>query len=125
MPIYQYRCPTCGRREDGFARVSDRHLSAPLCLGHGQMGLEIMPTYVQADIAPYRAVVNDIKTGKPPVIGGRKQHREFLKRNRLVEAGPPKDTSRMQRIIKTDADRRSLREQMRPVVTQALRRGRA
>lgn len=47
----------------------------------------IMPTMVQADIQPYRAVAIDIKTGKPPVIESRKQHREFLLRNDLVEVG--------------------------------------
>ena len=47
----------------------------------------IMPTMVQADIQPYRAVAVDVKTGKPPIIESRKQHREFLLRNDLVEVG--------------------------------------
>ena len=34
-----------------------------------------------------KAVAVDVATGKPPVIGGRRQHREFLKRNHYVEVG--------------------------------------
>ncbi len=39
------------------------------------------------DIEPYKAVAVDKTTGKPPVIGGRRQHREFLKRNGYHEVG--------------------------------------
>lgn len=47
----------------------------------------IMPTMVQADIQPYRAVVVDKETGRYPEIHSRKQHREFLARNDYVEVG--------------------------------------
>ena len=40
------------------------------------------------DIEPYRAVASDIACGgKRPVISGRRQHREFLRRNGYVETG--------------------------------------
>lgn len=40
------------------------------------------------DIDPYRAVGADVACGdKRPVIGGRRQHREFLRRNGYVEVG--------------------------------------
>ena len=40
------------------------------------------------DIEPYQAVGGDIANGgKPPKIGGRRQHREFLKRNGYIEVG--------------------------------------
>lgn len=40
------------------------------------------------DIDPYRAVGADVAAGnKRPVIGGRRQHREFLSRNGYVEVG--------------------------------------
>ena len=40
------------------------------------------------DIDPYRAVASDIAAGgKRPVIAGRRQHREFIKRNGYVEVG--------------------------------------
>jgi hypothetical protein len=41
-------------------------------------------TYVTPDIAPYRAVAGD-KAGE--MINSRREHREFLKRNRFVEVG--------------------------------------
>lgn len=42
---------------------------------------------VMPDLAEYRAVAVDKDTGKRPVIGGRRQHREFLSRNGYVEIG--------------------------------------
>jgi hypothetical protein len=48
------------------------------------MVLEIMPTMVTPDIAPYKAVAGD-RAGE--YITSRAQHREFLKRNRFVEVG--------------------------------------
>jgi hypothetical protein len=40
------------------------------------------------DIEPYRPVASDVAhDGKRPVIGGRRQHREFLKRNGYTEVG--------------------------------------
>lgn len=41
---------------------------------------------VMGDIDPYRAVAADVD-GKRHVIGGRRQHREFLKRNNYTEVG--------------------------------------
>jgi hypothetical protein len=42
---------------------------------------------VISDIAPYRASAADKATGKRPVIGGRRQHREFLQNNGYRELG--------------------------------------
>lgn len=39
------------------------------------------------DIEPYQAVAVDVATGKPPRIGSRSEHREFLKRNGYLEVG--------------------------------------
>lgn len=39
------------------------------------------------DIEPYRAVASDVKLGDKPVISGRAQHREFLRRNGYIEVG--------------------------------------
>lgn len=58
---------------------------------------------VMSDIIPYRAVAVD-HTGKRPIIGGRRQHREFLRDNGYVELGndyaPPRreELSRPERI---------------------------
>jgi putative FmdB family regulatory protein len=87
MPIYRFRCMTCQIESDEFRKVDSRD-DAPDCpRGHGLMIRRLMPTMVQADIQPYRAVCVDKETGKLPVIQSRKQHREFLRRNDYVEVG--------------------------------------
>lgn len=46
------------------------------------------PRGIISDIEPYRAAASDVACdGKRPVIGGRRQHREFLRRNGYVEVG--------------------------------------
>lgn len=58
---------------------------------------------VMGDIDPYRAVAADVD-GKRHVIGGRRQHREFLARNNYTEVGneyvrpKPFELSRNERI---------------------------
>jgi hypothetical protein len=65
---------------------------------------------IMSDIAPYRTAATDVATGRRAVIGGRRQHREFLRRNGYVELGndyvPPQreEMSRAERIT----DRRVL-----------------
>lgn len=48
------------------------------------MQLQIVASYVIPDIEPYKAMGGDM-SGKH--ITSRRQHREFLKRNRFVEVG--------------------------------------
>lgn len=67
------------------------------------------------DIDPYRAAAADKQSGKRPVIGGRRQHREFLQRNGYVELGndgarnrTPGDTSTRQERV--DAIKRAMGE---------------
>ena len=68
-------------------------------LSTGAAGPQIM-----SDIAPYRTAATDVATGQRAVIGGRRQHREFLRRNGYVELGndyvPPQreEMSRTERI---------------------------
>lgn len=82
MPLYVYECGHCGDTTEQVNTVSERHTGAPTC--HGVMRLTIQPAYVTPDIAPYIAVAGD-RMGKP--ITSRKEHREFLKRNRFIEVG--------------------------------------
>jgi hypothetical protein len=59
---------------------------------------------IMSDIAPYRTAATDVATGKRAVIVGRRQHREFLRRNGYVEIGndyvPPRheELSRAERV---------------------------
>lgn len=65
-------------RADEFGMVP-KHLAEPLNES------ERAPMVI-GDIEPYRAVAAD-QNGKRPVIGGRRQHREFLQRNGYQEIG--------------------------------------
>lgn len=64
-----------------------KHLAAPLIDGRPA-------PMVMRDIDTYQAMGVDIATGKPPVIGSRSQHRDYLRRNNYQEVGnewhPPK-----------------------------------
>lgn len=92
MPIYRYACK-CGKQYDEFRKIDTRN-DAPTCICGELTELKIMPTAVQVDIQPYRSVAVDKETGKRVNIESRRQHREFLARNDLVEVGndfiPPK-----------------------------------
>lgn len=58
---------------------------------------------VISDIAEYRAAAADKATGKRPVIGGRRQHREFLKNNGYREVG--NDVPKVQKTTLSQTDR--------------------
>lgn len=87
MPLYRHKCPSCGLESDEFRRIENRDDPVDCPRGHGRMERVIMPSMVQADIQPYRAIAVDKETGKVPVIQSRRQHREFLRRNDYVEVG--------------------------------------
>ena len=57
-----------------------KRLAAPL--HHGSAAPMII-----SDLAEYRTAAADKDTGKRVNIGGRRQHREFLKRNGYIEVG--------------------------------------
>lgn len=53
------------------------------------------PNGIIRDIEPYRAMGSDVAFGgKRPIIGGRRQHREYLQRNGYVEIGNERAPSR-------------------------------
>jgi hypothetical protein len=65
----------------------DLHEAWPeACYGHFGSRAASGPQIIQ-DINPYQAMGVDVATGKAPRIGGRRQHREYLKRNGYVEVG--------------------------------------
>lgn len=58
------------------------------CLGHFADRAVRAGGQIIRDIDPYQAVGGDVAAGgKPPKIGGRRQHREYLKRNGYIEVG--------------------------------------
>ena len=85
MPLYSYKCE-CGEVIDTYRTVEKRH-QAPMHCGKDMRQVITAPSMVFGDIEPYQAVAADKETGKCPVITGRKQHREFLRRNGYEEVG--------------------------------------
>lgn len=73
MPLYRYGCQECGREEDAFRRVAERH-DAPVCHGRA-MSIVICPTAVQADLPGYQSPT----TGR--WIEGRAARRDDLRRS--------------------------------------------
>lgn len=75
-----------------------------------------MPTMVSPDIAPYKAVAGD-RMGQ--MISSRREHREFLKRNRFVEVGnePMKPIRNNFRPRKGE-----IAEELKRVIPQVLKR---
>jgi len=57
---------------------------------------------IMGDLPVYRSVAADIATGQPAVIGGRRQHREFLARNGYVEVGNERVTPRREELSRAE-----------------------
>ena len=56
-------------------------------MGHYRRKKQAPALHIIKDIEPYQAVATDVRTGKPPKIGSRSRHREFLKDNGYHEVG--------------------------------------
>lgn len=83
MPVYAFACDRCGRGQETYCSVADRPRTLPCGCGGTAARVYTAPM-VMPDIQPYRAVAGDM-AGKP--ITSRREHREYLKRNGLVEVG--------------------------------------
>lgn len=79
MPIYTVGCECCGQSQDVFRSLS-QYNDLPDCCGQ-MMSRRVTAASVIADISPYRSMA----TGE--MVMGRRQHREHLKNNGLIEVG--------------------------------------
>lgn len=115
MPIYQWYCPTCEETAETVASVEDRNKNPPSHCGQ-RMERLITAAHVNPDIQPYRAVAGD-RAGQ--MITSRKEHKEFLKRNRFTEVG-----NEPIKPIKNDfrPRRGEIAEELKRVVPQVIRR---
>ena len=118
--LYGYRCPSCAT---GFERIESvaHAMDEQPCPDCGMASArELTAPMVSPDIAPYQAVAGDKAGG---YITSRREHREFLKRNNLVEVGsqPIKDTKQMRRVVPKGEIRQELARVV-PEVRKAARR---
>ena len=93
MPNYSYECGKCGRTKHVFLSLDEHDDYEPTHCKKPMFQVISAPQIVR-DIQPYNAVAVDIATGKPPCIGSRREHKEFLRRNNLVEVGNEKPKAR-------------------------------
>ena len=82
MPIYSYECCSCEARQDAYRPLKD-HALAPECAECGGESKQIITQSYQVG-TDYPEYINAID--RTP-IRGKRQHREFLKRNDCVEYG--------------------------------------
>lgn len=99
MPMYDARCPACGAIVEVFRRMADC-MDMPVCECGEPMVRVFTAPMITPDIQPYKAVAVDSRTGDLPVIGSRRAHNEFLKRNDYCVA----ETSTKPRSIRGDFD---------------------
>lgn len=116
MPLYRLICDACQHEEDVYRRIAQMDDLLPVCCD-AQMRRKVCAPFVQADQPAYQAVAMDAKTGKAPVIEGRREHREFLRRNGYVEAADIKPKPRTE--VRGDFNvRKELAEATRSVLSQ-------
>lgn len=109
MPTYLWECAECGEIEV-FRPISQ--YAVPPEHPHPVTRI-ISPCMGFGDIKPYVATAGDM-AGKP--ITSRNEHRQFLKRNRLVELGdaPVKSTKEFRKTT----SRREVRESLRAAIAK-------
>jgi hypothetical protein len=122
MPTYEWQCPKCEAVTVLIAPIAERAAppqKVPCRCKRPYLRVILTPSMAQPDIRPYIAMAGD-RAGKP--ITSRREHREFLKRNRLIEVGDakPKDTSKMRKTV----TRAEIREELKRVVPEVLRKQR-
>lgn len=103
MPMYSYRCPSCGAVEDQFARVSERDQNIPDCHGPMIRQLSVSLIGVQAEVCAESPIDGTVLTS-------RRQRSEYMKRNGLQESLPASEVIRKgaQRKAQIQADAKAL-----------------
>lgn len=83
MPIYDYFCPVCGKKDGQWASIGQEALACDAC-GSVMTRLFTPPTSIIPDIEPHF----DEHMGHEPVLVTSRQHKKALLRERgLVEIG--------------------------------------
>jgi hypothetical protein len=119
MPMYAMLCDSCGNEQDIYRSLAQIDHELPTCCGQA-MRRKICAPMVIADIAPYQAMAVDVATGKPPVIGSRSAHRDFLKRNGYIEVGNEMPDISKRRQQGDFNVRQELREAVREVLPRHI-----
>lgn len=79
MPIYRIRCEQCGAEDEVIRKLAD-YDDLPEHCGHRMLRMVSAPM-LAVDLPPYKSMA----TGE--MIQGRREHREHLRKNGLIEVG--------------------------------------
>lgn len=114
--LYEYECPDCAAVVEFSCTLKDHQPTFPCAECGGRMVQQLGAAYLTPDIAPYKAMAGD-RAGQ--MITSRKDHREFLKRNRFTEVG-----NEPIRPIKNDFTPRKgeIAHELKRVIPQVLRK---
>jgi hypothetical protein len=125
--LYDWECTACGYKREVVSTIARRNdpefheckygTGEPVALTR-----LITAPMVNPDIKPYRALTGD-KAGQE--IGSRRAHREFLKRNRLVEIGnePMRPTKEFRKVHRRGEIARALKDSIAQHCAPDLKRG--
>lgn len=81
MPTYTVICPFCQRTDDIVRTIDGRDTDLPTCHNRTMQRIIVSPSMVIGDIEPYQSMADG------SMVMGRAEHREHLKRHRLIEVG--------------------------------------
>ncbi len=104
MPTYVWNCEVCGEIEV-FRPISDYRVPPE---HEHPVSRVVSAVYGYGDIKPYVATAGDM-AGKP--ISSRVDHRNYLKRNKLVEFGttkPPEKVEPFRKVVDRKSVNRSI-----------------
>jgi putative FmdB family regulatory protein len=83
MPLYDYKCPKCGKLSDIIASICDTTLPCPHC-GETMTRLFSYNVNVIPDLEPY---LDDNISHNPVWIKSKQHRREEMKKRGLIETG--------------------------------------
>lgn len=84
MPLYTYKCDSCGKPHEAVRTIDTRH-DSPICCGTPTRKTLNRP-FVRV-FTPYRTVALDQERGKCLDINSIEEHQAFLRRNGYEEVG--------------------------------------
>jgi putative FmdB family regulatory protein len=112
MPLYDYRCATCGTVAEEYRRMDDRH-QPKACACGGEAEFCFSPPHVVSDIEPYQSMADG------SMITSRSQHRDHLKRHNVIEVG----NERLNMKREVTIPRASIRSEIKRTVDRMKQEG--
>jgi predicted nucleic acid-binding Zn ribbon protein len=81
MPLYAYRCGTCGAEQDAYLPVAEVDTGAPECTGHGTMRQYLTPVMVSV-----QAECHFICSATDQPVTSHRQRQNIMAEHNLIDA---------------------------------------